>query len=86
MPRSLLEYRSKALTPASTSNSHLRMLAVRCHATDLKGLYVCKPFETTTEFETAFARLRPLELARKSMCIYPRVSCRSYSVDIAKAS
>jgi hypothetical protein len=44
------------VTLASTSNSHLRTLGELCYAMGLKGRYVCTPFETINEFETALAR------------------------------
>jgi hypothetical protein len=57
MHGSHLEQRSKALAPASTSNSHLEMLWGLCFAMGLKGRYVCTPFEMINEFEINLGRI-----------------------------
>jgi hypothetical protein len=64
------------------SPGRVRGAVLRCGP---EGTVCFTPFETITDFNLG-TTLCSLEPARKSMCIYPRISCCPFHILLAKAS
>ena len=75
-----------ALPLVSTGNPHRSAFGGRSYIEGLAGQYVDAPFLSVNRLRNFRHTFCLLESTRRSMCIYPRISCRSYLLDIAEAS
>jgi hypothetical protein len=72
-----------AILRLSSGNPYLSAFEGRLYTEGLMGRYVDAPLPSINGFGMT---LCPLESTGKPMYIYPRISCRSYLLEISKAS